>query len=253
MAYRFQCTACGKCCYGQVPLTIDEAFRHVDRFPLAMVWTPIREASKDFAMVSQLGAVFTLPNRKKLATLIVPTAYLPATLPCPALRDDNLCDIHQNKPLRCRTMPFYPYRDEQYQAELLSFPTNWECDTSEAAPVVFDKQRIIQSEDFQAERQALAAQHPLIQRYADYMLKYNAKIIASLAQATQKAKAGQVVTSLSSFLTAIRVPNSQDIAEQQLTVLHHYLEKTAHHKELAEFHQYYQLSAKEMGYLATRV
>lgn len=252
MAYRFRCTACGKCCYGQVPLTIEEAFRHAGRFPLAMVWTPVREVGKDFAMVTKLGAVFTLPNRKKLATLIVPTAYLPASFPCPALNDDNLCSIQIDKPLRCRTMPFYPYREEQYQAELLNFPANWACDTSDAAPVVFDQQRIIQTEDFQLERRALEAQQPLIQRYADYTLKYNAKILASLAQAAQKAKAGQVVTSLSSFLTAIRAPNSKDIAERQLAVLHQYLEKTAHQKELADFHQYYQLSAKEMSYLATR-
>lgn len=252
MAYRFQCTACGKCCYGQVPLTIEDAFRHAARFPLAMVWTPVREASKDFAMLAKLGAVFTLPNRKKLATLIVPTAYLPASFSCPALQDDNLCGIQMDKPLRCRTMPFYPYRDEQYQAELLNFPASWECDTSAAAPVVFDNQRILQADDFQAERQALEQQHPLIQRYADYTLKYNPKILGSLAQAAQKAKASQVVTSLSSFLTAIRAPNSKDIAEQQLTVLHQYLEKTANLKELADFHQYYQMSAKEMSYLAIR-
>ncbi len=252
MAYRFQCTACGKCCYGQVPLTIEDAFRHAGLFPLAIVWTPISEMSKDFAMVAKLGAVFTLPNRKKLATLIVPTAYLPVSFPCPALCDDNLCGIQADKPLRCRAMPFYPYRDEQYQAELLSFQPGWECDTSESAPIVFDNKRITQREDFDAERQALDRQHSDIQRYADYTLKYNPKILSSLAQAAQQRKAGQVVTSLSSFLTATRTPNAKDIAQKQLSVLNKYLEKTASFKELADFHQYYQMSLKEMGYLSSK-
>lgn len=203
-------------------------------------------------MVAKLGAVIPLPNRKKLATLIVPSAYLPASFPCPALRDDHLCGIQSDKPLRCRSMPFYPYREEQYQAELLKFPATWACDTSATAPVVFEKQRILQGEDFQAERQALQQQQPLIQRYADYTLKYNPKIVGSLAQTAQKAQAGQVVTSLSSFLTAIRAPNSKDIAGQQQAVLQQYLEKTANQKAMAEFHQYYQLSAKEMAIMATR-
>lgn len=252
MVQRFQCTACGKCCYGQLPLTIDDAFRHAGRFPLAIIWTPVKEVSKDFAMVAKLGTLIELPNHHKLAALVVPTAYLPATFSCPALLDNKLCGVHTEKPLRCRTMPLYPYREEQYQAELFKFPSDWACDTSEAAPVVFNNHRITFREDFDTERKALEAQHPLIQRYAEYTLKYNPKILSSLIQSAQKARGSQVVTSLSSFLTANRTPNSQAIAQQQLTVLNHYIEKTAHHKVLANFHQYYQLSAKEMSYLATR-
>lgn len=250
MAYRFQCTACGKCCYGQVPLTIEDAFRHAGLFPLAMVWTPVREASKDFAMVARLGAAFMLSNRKKLAALIVPTAYLPPAFPCPALGNDKLCGIHADKPLRCRAMPFYAYRDEQYQAELLKLQPGWECDMSDAAPVVYDNKRIAVHEDFDLERQALEKQQPQIQRYADYMLKYNPKLLGSLAQAAQKAKAGQVVTSLSSFLTATRTPNVREIAQQQAGILGNYIELTAKQQALVEFHQYYLLSAKEMGFLA---
>jgi Fe-S-cluster containining protein len=252
MAYRFQCTACGKCCYGQVPLTIADAFRHAERFPLAMVWTPVREASKDFAMVAQLGAVFGLPNRKRLAALIVPTAYLPPTVPCPALGVDKLCSIHADKPLRCRTMPFYPYREEQYQAELLKFPADWACDVSDSAPIVFADKRITVADDFELERQALMAQQPQIQRYAEYMLKYTPRLLDNLSKASLKAKAGQVVTSLSSFLTATRNPDAKHISQQQLPVLEAYSLKTADQTACSEFHQYYQMSAKEMRFLANR-
>lgn len=217
-----------------------------------MVWTPVRQDSKDFAMVEHLGAVFDLPNRKQLAALIVPTAYLPPMFPCPALGDDKLCGIQADKPLRCRTMPFYPYRDEQYQAELLTPQPGWECDITEAAPIVFESKSITIREDFDQERQALEQQHPQIQRYATYMLKYTPKLIDSLVKASLKAKAGQVVTSLSSFLTATRNPNAKDIAQQQVSVLEEYIVKTASQKELVEFLKYYQLSAKEMGFLAMR-
>ncbi len=252
MAYRFNCTACGKCCYGQVPLTISEAFAHAGRFPLAMVWSPVRQGSKDFAMVAKLGAVFTLPNRKQLATMIVPTAYLPANLPCPALGADKLCTIHVNKPLRCRTMPFYPYREEQYQAELLKFPGDWLCDTSDAAPIVFADKRITLRDDFDQERQALEQQTAQIQRYADYMLKYTPNLLNSLVKASLSNKVGQVVTSLSSFLTASRNPAAKQIAQMQLPVLEHYQLQTANHQQWHEFNQHYQMSAKEMGFLANR-
>lgn len=50
MEHHFRCTACGKCCYGQLPLTLADAFAHAERFPLALIWTPLREGSKDYAM-----------------------------------------------------------------------------------------------------------------------------------------------------------------------------------------------------------
>lgn len=252
MAQRFACTACGKCCYGQLPLTVEDAFNHADRFPLAIVWTPLRQGSKDYAMVSRLGATIKLANRKELAALIVPTAYIPPTFPCPALSTNNLCSIHSNKPARCRTMPFYPYRDEQFQAELLKPQPGWSCDISESAPVVFADKKIIDREDFDLERQALEEQLPLIRRYAEYMLKYTPNLIDSLVKASLKAKAGQVVTNLSSFLTATRNPSAKLIAMQQLPVLNDYVEKTAKQAELIDYHRNYTAWAKEMHYLAQR-
>ncbi|NHQ87721.1 YkgJ family cysteine cluster protein [Iodobacter sp. HSC-16F04] len=250
MAKNFLCTACGKCCYGQLPLTIADAFLHADRFPLAMIWTPLREGSKDYPMVSRLGTTIKLANRKELAVLIVPSSYIPSSFACPALGQDNLCSIHANKPSRCRTMPFYPYREEQYQAELLTPRPGWECDTSEAAPVVFYEKKIIMREDFDQERQVLLQQAPLIRVYADYILKYMPLIVDSLVQASAKAKAGQVVTSLSSFLTATRNTEAKQIARQQLPILNYFVIKTAGQKDLAEYHKNYVAWAKEMTYLS---
>lgn len=251
MEHHFQCTACGKCCYGQLPLTLADAFAHAERFPLALIWTPLREGSKDYAMVSRLGT--TIPvGRKEMALLITPSAYIPPAFPCPALRDDMLCGIHANKPARCRTMPFYPYREEQYQAEMLKVRPGWACDTSAAAPVVFMDKKIIAREDFDLERQTLLEQVPQIRHYAAWMLKFHPQLADSLVQASLKAKAGQVVTSLSSFLTATRNPAAKQIAAQQLPVLNAFAAKTSVQKELAEYHRHYSAWAKEMSYLAGR-
>lgn len=252
MARRFQCTACGMCCYGQLPLTCKDAFANAARFPLCFVWTPLRQGSKDYKLVATLGTTIQLANRKEIAVLIVPTAYIPFSFPCPALGDDNLCSIHSNKPSRCKTMPFYPYREERYQAELLTPRKGWACDISHLAPLVFQDSKIVFRDDFDHERQELLDQVPILRRYADYMLKYSASLVASLIQATCKTKAGQVVTSLSSFLTATKNADAKYIAQMQLPILNNYVEKTASNPKLTDFYKNYLNWSKEMKYVSQR-
>lgn len=252
MANHFQCTACGKCCYGQLPLTCKDAFANAERFPLCLVWTPLRYGSKDYPLVATLGTTIKLADRKELAVLIVPTAYLPSSFPCPALGDDNLCRIHINKPSRCKTMPFYPYREERYQAELLTPRPGWACDTSTAAPLVFQDKKIVFRDDFDHERRDLLAQVPLLRRYAEYMLKYSPSLVSSLIQAASKVKAGHVVTSLSSFLTATKNAEASHIAQLQLPILNTYVEQTAGDPRLSDFYKNYVNWSKEMAYLSQR-
>lgn len=246
----FQCTACGQCCYGSLPLTCKDALAQVSRFPLGFVWTAVRPGSKDYAMVATLGTTIKLAHRQELAALIVPTAYLPKLFPCPALRDDHLCGIHLDKPSRCKTMPFYPYRDERYQAELLTPRPGWACDTSTAAPVVFKDRQVVLRDDFDQERRDLLEQVPVLRRYADYMLKYSPALAGALLNASSTAKAGQMVTSLSSFLTATRNPEAKRIAQQQLPMLNDYAARTAGDARLAEFHKNYRNWSQEMAYLS---
>lgn len=249
----FLCTACGQCCHGLLPLTWKDALANAALFPLCFLWTAVRQNSKDYAMVATLGFTLQLAQRKSLAVLIVPTAYLPKPFPCPALRDDNLCGIHHNKPSRCKTMPFYPYRDERYQAESLKPRPGWACDTSTAAPVVFKDHRIVFRDDFDRERQDLLEQVPVLRRYADYMLKYSPWLVAALTQAASQVKPGRVITSLSSFLVATRNVDAAHIAQLQLPILGGYIDKTAENVQLAEFHKNYRNWHQEMIYLAQRI
>ncbi len=252
MENRFRCTGCGKCCYGQVWLNLSDAFMHAERFPLAFVWTPVQQENKDFAMASSVGTTIQLTAKRSLAVVITAASYLPPSYACPALREDNLCGIHETKPARCRTMPFSPYRDERHQGEILAQLKGWDCDTSETAPVVFREKAVVLREDFDRERQAILGDVPVIRRYADYVVKYMPTIVDSLAKAALKPKAGQVITSLSSFLTATRNADAKQIAEKQYSVLDAYANKTANQKGLEDFHQRYAAWAKEMAFLSSR-
>jgi Fe-S-cluster containining protein len=235
-----------------LPLTWKDALANAERFPLAVLWTATLQNSRDYPMVATLGVTVELAGRKKLAALIAPVAYLPKSFPCPALRGDNLCSIHSDKPLRCQTMPFYPYRDERYQAEGLTPRPGWACDTSTAAPVVYRNGRIVDRDHFDHERQELMEQVPLLRRYADYMFKYSPWLLSALTQAAHPVKAGQVITSLSSFLTATRNGDAKRLAQWQLPILNRYRDQTAGNPQLAQFHKNYSDWSQEMASLSQR-
>ena len=235
-----------------LPLTLADAFEHAGRFPLAMVWTPLRQQSNAYDLVRRIGAVVRLGGRREIAVVIAPTAYIPASLACPALNADGRCTIHSDKPLRCRTMPFYPYREERDQADLLTPRKGWDCDTSAMAPVVYRDRKIAIRDDFDLERRELLQQAPLIRTYAEYMLKYMPLLADSLAKAAMQRAGGNVVTSLSSFLTATRQLDIPGLAARQLAVLNDFAARTAEQAEFAEFHRSYAGWAREMEYLAKR-
>lgn len=249
MDRRFNCTACGKCCFGWLPLTLNDALSHATRFPLALVWTPVPHGTRAFALTERLGTTIRLRNRKQIAVLIAPTAYIPPSFPCPELTVEGLCGIHANKPLRCRTMPFYPYREEQDQVDLLVPRKGWACDTSVTAPVVYHNKAIVERADFDHERRELLEYAPTMRAYADYILKYMPWIIDSLGAVAQNP-GGNMITSLSSFLTAIRQIDAAGLAAHQLPVLKEYAAKTSGTPELVEYQRNYTGWAKEMEYLA---
>lgn len=250
MKKHFQCTACGKCCYGQLPLTWKDADANMGRFPIALVWTPVLKGSRDFGLASKIGAVVNHPQGGALAVIIAPTSFIPSTFACPALGADQLCQIHERKPIRCKTMPFYSYLDEKYQGDLLSPRKDWACDTSEQAPVVYENNRIIARNNFDCERQDLLAESKLMQAYADYMLKHAPWVANSLMLAVKNVKGhNKLVTSLSSFLTAMKHQNRQEIATLQMPVLQRYASLTADDPSLSDFHKNYTSWCKEMSYL----
>lgn len=232
-----------------MPLTLDDAWLHAERFPLAFLWRAVPAKAKSFALAEHIGATVRIPRLGRIAVVIMPIAYIPPTCPCPELAPDGRCTIHDIKPLRCRTMPFFPYREEPDQADLLIPREAWLCDTSESAPVVYRDRRIVERSDFDRERQCLLDQAPLIRTYVDYAMKYMPWVRDQLGPLSMKPDA-TLITSLSSFLTAHRQLDARAIATHQLAVLNRLAAQVIERPDWQDYHSQYTAWAREMDYLA---
>jgi hypothetical protein len=146
-------------------------------------------------------------------------------------------------------MPFYPYRDERFQHEVMRFKNEWSCETDPSAPLVYADGRVVDRKDFEAERQKILEEVPLMRRYAAYMFKYSPHIVRQLTVASAHPQAKHIVTSLSSFMTAIRYPHMKSIAEKQIPVLDRAITSCHNRPELGEFLRHYEVWRKEMSYI----
>ena len=247
MERHFHCTACGKCCFGWLPLTLADAVANAGRFPLAMVWTAVRQGARSFAHVARLGTTVTLRTKKKIAAQIAPTAYIPPALPCPELTAEGLCAIHAGKPLRCRTMPFFPYREENDQAEMLVPRKDWECDISDTAPVVYRDKSVVERTEFDRERAALLAQAPILRAYAERLLATAPNVASALEKAAKKPRGGQVVLNFTAILPRLTDVDVADFARRQGPVLEAFAAKVAGTDVPDEYERYYRENAAAMA------
>lgn len=251
-AQHFNCTACGQCCFGWIPLTLADAFANAGRFPLAMVWTPVRPTSRSYDLTVRLGTLAQITPKQKIAVLLSATAYIPPSFACPALGADNLCAIHECKPQRCKTMPFFPYREEEDQLDLLVPRKGWACDVSADAPVVYSEKKIIDRADFDCERETLLADATVLKAYADSKLAQGGPQKAHLLQAAKNLAAGRYVENFTSFLRYDRRIDLVAFAKQQHPVLQDFAEKTAGVVGLEDYHRYYTKTAEELDWFVKR-
>lgn len=243
---RFHCTACGRCCFGSLPINVAEALRLADSFPLAMSITPIKPSARGHRIVARIGASVVMPKKKVISLLVTPMSFVPSSLPCPQLSDDGLCRIHDVKPLRCKAMPFYPYKDEDSQADMLVPRAGWLCDTGEDAPTVYRDQRILDRTDFDREREVLIEQAPSLQRYVDLLLQHNPQLQAQITQASLAPVAGRVAVGFFSFLRYDRSMDLIDYARRQYPVLESWAEKTAGDPKFREFQTFYRQAMRDL-------
>ena len=199
---------------------------------------------------ARLGTVLRLPDRRQVAIRITPTVYLPSSFPCPELTPDHLCGIHDITPSRCRTMPFFPSRDETDQAQQLLPRPGWECDTSERAPVVYRDRLIVDQGDFAVERQELLSQAGPLRDYATAAITASPGLLASVAQAA--GRGGHVVVGILSFLPRLPEFDALAFATQQRPVLIGFAERTAQRPELQEYHAHYVEWSRTVDRLITR-
>ena len=246
MDRRFSCTACGKCCFGWLTLTLKDALAHAGRFPLAVIWTPVRQGTKSFSIAARLGLTVRLGKRRQLAVRIAPTAYIPPTLPCPSLAPDGLCSIHEDKPSRCRAMPFFPYREEGDQADLLIPRPGWLCDTSAEAPVVYRDRKIVERKDFDDEREELFRQASTLRSYGEWLIESAPSLKDELIRVAKKRAGGHVVVNFSTLLPHLPEVDVVAFARKQFPVLSEFAAKTNGYPAFAEYHKLYQECAAEM-------
>lgn len=218
MVRHFACTACGKCCHGVLPLTITEAVEHAGRFPLAVMFVPVRAKAKSYGPAQKLGVMLD----KKTALRVTPVAYLPKDAACPALAADGLCQIHASKPVRCRAMPFFAWRDEADQADLLVPRPGWTCDVSANAPAVYEDGKILDRDAFVAERQALQEQAPVLKSYAERLLPMAPGLSQTLTALAAKPRGGEVFLGFSTLLRRLPDMDKAAVAQAQMTVLSHW-------------------------------
>lgn len=252
MERHFHCTACGKCCYGQLPLSLKDAVANIDRFPLAIMWTTVRPGAKSFAITARLGTTVNLGKRKKVAVQITPVSYIPPALSCPALAADGRCAIHAQKPSRCRTMPFYPYRDEADQADLLVPRPGWLCETDTQKPVVYRDKKIVDRADFDLERKDLVDQAPILRAYAERLMANAPNVKAAIEAAAKKPRGGTVMLNFSAIVSRLDGLDLTTFAAMQHPVLSQFAAKTENLPDAKDHHRYYQDTATAMERILAR-
>jgi len=251
MERHFQCTACGKCCYGWLPLTLKDALANAGRLPLAMILTTVRQGAKAFDLTAEQGTTVALGKRKRVAIQITPTSYIPPSFSCPALTENGECGIHADKPSRCKTMPFSPFREERDQAPLLIAKPGWECDTSKDAPVVYRDKEVVDRADFDHERKQLMEQAATLRGYADALIAGAPNVAAGLQGAARKARGGCVILNFTTLLPRLPGIDQADFARRQLPVLTTFAERCEGTPELSDYHRYYRENIAGMeGFLA---
>lgn len=98
-------------------------------------------------------------------------------------------------------MPFFPYVKEAEQAAQLVPRKGWECDGTQAAPVVFRDRNVVGPADFQAERQQLLSQTPILRAYAEAQLAAVPGLLDKLGLVAARPLGGDVLLGLATLLT----------------------------------------------------
>lgn len=236
MERRFSCTACGKCCHGWLPLTINDALTHADRFPLFLLWTPVRPGGKSYDITAQLGFTLALKKRKQAAVRVTAISYVPPNMACPALGEDGLCGIHETKPQRCLTMPLSGARAQSDQDDLLIPKPDWLCDTSDAAPVVYRDKKINDPADFLAEREQLSDDAKIFKPFAALMVDALPTLRMDIEKMALRPQGGQVILNFSTLVPRLASVDIEALAAQQLPVMEAFADKTAGRSDAAAEH-----------------
>ncbi|MBL4613943.1 MAG: YkgJ family cysteine cluster protein [Magnetovibrio sp.] len=245
MERHFECTACGKCCQGWLPLSLDDALAHAGRFPLFLLWTPMRPGGKSFDLTAKLGITIKLKNRKKAAVRITAISYVASHMPCPALAEDGKCVVHETKPQRCKTMPLSGSRAENDQTDLLIPSPGWDCDISSESTLLYRDKQIIARSEFEAERKQLVADAEILRPYAQLMLDSLPSLRMDLHKMALRPQGGHVIVNFSTLLARLGNVDVFAFAAQQLPIIQAFADLTRGQANHKDEHQHYTACAED--------
>lgn len=246
MDRHFSCTACGKCCSGWLPLSIDDALLRANIFPLFLLWTPLRQGGKSYDLTAKIGFTLKLKNRKHVAVRLTPMSYVPPQMNCQALAGDNLCSIHEQKPSRCRAMPFSASRDETDQLDLLMLKPGWECDISDSAPLVYKNKKILQPDEFLSERKKLISDSAILKPFAQLMLDSKPNLRVELEKMAARPHGGNVIINFLPLIHRLANVDINQFAVNQLMVMESMIAATAQNPQYDAEHKHYVSAATEL-------
>ena len=245
MKRHFECTACGKCCHGWLPLSIKDALNHADIFPLFLFWMPARPGGKSYDLTRELGIELKLKKRKRAAVRVFPVSYVPTRLSCPALKQNGLCAIHATKPQRCKTMPLSGARAESDQLDLLIPKPDWACDVSDVAPLVYNDKHITGRKDFEIERQMLVEDSKTLKPFMNLMIDGSPKLRMDLEKIAGSPKGGHLILNFSTLVPRLSDVDIFELAKKQSPVMQRFADLTADQTEYADDHKRYATCADD--------
>jgi Fe-S-cluster containining protein len=150
----FRCVGCGRCCDSAPQLSISEAIRLVDDFPLMASIVSMQtdqnlpgwrgeiakmtmERSQELGALQMEATNSNWQSVKFVTTLSAVVIQPPSTQRCPALQSDGRCGIYDRRPNVCRYVPaqhLAPKKRQQLTVSVFIDKHDQDCDWSPSAP-----------------------------------------------------------------------------------------------------------------------
>lgn len=207
---RFACTFCGLCCNRGPEMELSEATEHADTFVTSLLfkvhslpisdrshWSaqwwrqhasriPLRPALDEAQRHLRHFAVRRVDKARDRQVFLDISVIVDdeAQGRCPALVDGR-CSIYDVRPLSCRTVPLhYSRAPSTLQAYLRGFVATpgYRCDTTDAAPVVIDGNKVLDPQ--------IAADRERAKLLAKRDRRWKDRLVAIMDDPVEAARAG---------------------------------------------------------------
>lgn len=118
----FNCTACGKCCTSPPSFTSNEFLKFIDKFPfsIAISHNPLKNEKFFIEQKEPYATIKKIPNNFSMVyfSSVDFQPLFTNSVGCNQL-NNKLCNLHEDKPLKCKVVPFVNTFNEDIQISLI--------------------------------------------------------------------------------------------------------------------------------------